>query len=52
VPEAAAGKGAPPKPGSVADLQSQLEAAQRELRHVREQCTILKKPWASSPNPR
>jgi transposase-like protein len=31
------------KPGSVADLQSQLEAAQRELRHVREQCAILKK---------
>src|SRR5262245_2774425 len=31
------------KPGSVADLQRQLEAAQRELRHVREQCTILKK---------
>jgi transposase-like protein len=31
------------KPGSVADLQGQLEAAQRELRHVREQCTILKK---------
>jgi hypothetical protein len=27
----------------VADLQGQLEAAQRELRHVREQCTILKK---------
>ena len=31
------------KPGSVAELQGQLEAAQRELRHVREQCTILKK---------
>jgi hypothetical protein len=31
------------KAGSVADLQSQLEAAQRELRHVREQCIILKK---------
>jgi hypothetical protein len=27
----------------VADLQGQLEAAQRELRHVREQCQILKK---------
>jgi len=31
------------KPGSVADLQSQLEAAHRELRHTREQVTILKK---------
>ena len=31
------------KPGSVADLQTQLDAAHRELRHVREQCLILKK---------
>jgi transposase-like protein len=31
------------KPGSTADLQAQLDAAQRELRHVREQCLILKK---------
>ena len=31
------------KPGSMADLQGQLDAAQRELRHVRGQCTILKK---------
>ena len=31
------------KPGSVADLQTQLEASQRENRHLREQCTILKK---------
>src|SRR6267154_1339805 len=31
------------KPGSVADLQSQLDASQRENRHLREQCTILKK---------
>jgi transposase len=31
------------KPRSVADLQEQLEAAHRELRHVREQCLILKK---------
>jgi len=31
------------KPGSVADLQSQLDASQREIRHLREQCTILKK---------
>ncbi len=37
--EAAAGA----KPGSVADLQTQLEASQREIRHLREQCTILKK---------
>jgi len=27
----------------VSDLQSQLEAAQRENRHLREQCQILKK---------
>lgn len=31
------------KPGSVADLQRQLDAAQRELRHTREQVVILKK---------
>ena len=31
------------KSGSVADLQSQLEAAQREIRHLREQRDILKK---------
>jgi len=31
------------KPGSVADLQSQLEAAQRELARVCEQRDILKK---------
>jgi transposase-like protein len=31
------------KAGSVADLQSQLDALQRENRHLREQCTILKK---------
>jgi transposase-like protein len=43
VPAVAGGKATAAKPGSVADLQSQLEAAQRELRHVREQCTILKK---------
>jgi transposase-like protein len=39
----AGGRAPAAKPGSVADLQGQLEAAQRELRHVREQCTILKK---------
>lgn len=43
VPEVVAAKAPAAKPGSVADLQGQLEAAQRELRHVREQCTILKK---------
>jgi len=32
-----------PKPGSVADLQGQLEAALRENRHLREQRDILKK---------
>ena len=43
VPAVAGGKATATKPGSVADLQGQLDAAQRELRHVREQCTILKK---------
>src|SRR5437868_10337788 len=43
VAEAKPARTAPAKSGSVADLQGQLEAAQRELRHVREQCTILKK---------
>ena len=43
VPAVAGGRTTAVKPGSVADLQGQLEAAQRELRHVREQCTILKK---------
>jgi transposase-like protein len=39
-----AGQRAPAaKPGSVADLQGQLAAAQRENRHLREQCQILKK---------
>jgi transposase-like protein len=31
------------KAGSVAYLQEQLNGAQREVRHLREQCTILKK---------
>jgi hypothetical protein len=37
----------------VADLQGQLDAAQRELRHVREQCIILKKTLGilSEPSP-
>jgi transposase-like protein len=43
VPAVAGGRATAAKPGSVADLQGQLDAAQRELRHVREQCTILKK---------
>ena len=43
VPAAAGGRAAAAKPGSVADLQSQLEAAHRELRHTREQVIILKK---------
>ena len=43
VPNVSGTKASAAKPGSVADLQGQLEAAQRELRHVREQCTILKK---------
>jgi len=40
------------KPGSVADLQAQLDAAHRENRHLREQRDILKKRWVFSPNPR
>src|SRR5271168_5421047 len=43
VPAVVGGRATVAKPGSVTDLQGQLEAAQRELRHVREQCTILKK---------
>jgi transposase-like protein len=43
VPAGAGERAAVAKPGSVADLQSQLEASQRENRHLREQCTILKK---------
>jgi transposase len=43
VPAGAGGRGPAAKSGSVADLQAQLEAAHRELRHVREQCLILKK---------
>ena len=34
----------------VADLQAELDAARREIRHVKEQRDILKKRWASSPN--
>lgn len=43
-PGAAGGRAAPgAKPGSPADLQSQLDAARRELARVREQRDILKK---------
>jgi transposase-like protein len=43
VPAVAGGRATAAKPGSMADLRDQLDATQRELRHVREQCTILKK---------
>ena len=43
VPAVAGGRATASKPGSVADLQVQLDASQRENRHLREQCTILKK---------
>jgi transposase-like protein len=43
IPAVAGGKATAAKPGSLADLQTQLEASQRENRHLREQCTILKK---------
>jgi transposase-like protein len=43
VPAVAGGRATAAKPGSVADLQVQLDASQRENRHLREQCTILKK---------
>ena len=53
VPTVTGGRATTAKPGSVADLQAQLDAAQRELRHVREQCTILKKTLGilSEPSP-
>ncbi len=41
--DAGGGASAGAKPGSWADLQGQLEAAQREIRHLREQRDILKK---------
>lgn len=43
VPAVAGERATAAKPGSVADLQSQLDESQREVRHLREQCTILKK---------
>jgi transposase len=43
-PEDAGGRAsAGAKAGSMAELQGQLEAAQREIRHLREQRDILKK---------
>ena len=41
------------KPGSVADLQSQLDDAQREIQHLRQQRDILKKTLGilSEPSP-
>jgi transposase-like protein len=43
-PAAAGGRAAAgPKPGCGGDLQSQLEAARWEIRHLREQRDILKK---------
>jgi transposase-like protein len=43
IPAVAGGRATAAKPGSVADLQGQLNASQRENRHLREQCQILKK---------
>lgn len=43
VPAVAGGRATAAKPGSVADLQEQLDTSQRENRHLREQCNILKK---------
>ena len=43
IPAGAGGRAPAAKPGSVGDLQAQLAAAERENRHLREQCTILKK---------
>jgi transposase-like protein len=53
VPAVAGGRATAAKPGSMAELQGQLDSAQRELRHVREQCTILKKTLGilSEPSP-
>ena len=53
-PAAAGGKAAAGAPaGSVAELQAQLAASQRENRHLREQWDILKKTLAilSEPSP-
>ena len=53
-PAAAGGKAAAgAKPGSLADLQAQLEAAVRDNRHLREQRDLLKKTLGilSEPSP-
>ena len=52
-PGAAGGKAAPGGRPGPTDLQSQLDASQRELRHVREQVHILKKTLGilSEPSP-
>lgn len=53
-PAAAGGRAAAgARPGSTADLQSLLDAERRENRHLREQCTILKKTLGilSEPSP-
>jgi transposase-like protein len=53
-PAAAGGRAAAgAKPGSLADLQSQLDAVLRENRHLREQRDILKKTLGilSEPSP-
>src|SRR4029434_9710143 len=53
VPAVAGGRATAAKPGSAADLQERLDASQREVRHLREQCTILKKTLGilSEPSP-
>jgi transposase-like protein len=53
VPAVAGGRATAVKPGSVVDLQGQLDASQRENRHLREQCQILKKTLGilSEPSP-
>lgn len=53
-PDAAGGKAAAgARPGAPGDLQAQLDALERENRHLREQCTILKKTLGilSEPSP-
>jgi transposase-like protein len=47
------GPGAGAKPGSLAQLQSQLDCAQREIQHLRQQRDILKKTLGilSEPSP-
>src|SRR5437667_11694760 len=40
VPAVAGGRATAAKPGSVADLHGQLEASQREVRHLRDRCAF------------